>query len=213
MPHTRLVVALMAVDVGVALLALGTVQLAQPSPTAPPLEALDDPDTGSQPAPTGAEITAIRQGSRDALDRAKAFADRPIPPRPRIDIPEPQPPAVWYGTILARLPEKNSEKNLDIAGVHNVDCVVADRDEQPISFYATYPSAAAEAGIEGTCQVKVDVAPNGFVENPRAQCTDPIFVEQVERDALKWRYQPCYIDGVGIFWADLIVTVDFALAD
>ncbi len=134
---------------------------------------------------------------------------RTPPPPPRIETQKAEKPAEGLASVLGRLPDINPD---DVGG-QNFDFVVADRDEQPIFRPVNYPQRAAERGTEGSCQVRVDVLPDGSVTNPRAECSSSVFTRQVERDALKWKYQPAVESGEQVIRYNLLVTVDFELAD
>lgn len=131
------------------------------------------------------------------------------PPPPELDVTKAEKPDQGLATALGQLPGFQTQ---DVGG-QDIQFVVADRDEQPIFRPVTYPPRAAERGTEGQCTVTVDVNADGSVFNPRAECTSSLFVRQVQRDAVKWKYQPRVQDGESVVRRNLRVTVDFVLAD
>lgn len=156
------------------------------------------------------------QSDKDDIDvRRRDDAPEPPPdsltppPPPELDITKAEKPDQALATALGSLPGFQA----DNVGGQDITFVVADRDEQPIFRPVNYPSRAADRGAEGSCIVTVDVNSDGSVFNPRADCTSSVFVRQVERDAVKWKYQPRVEEGENVVRRNLRVTVDFVLED
>ncbi len=131
------------------------------------------------------------------------------PPPPQIETTKADQPEEGLAESLGRLPGINADEITSDA----ISFVVVDRDEQPIFRPVNYPRIAQQRNKEGTCRVTVDVAPDGSVTNPRADCTDSVFVRSVQRDALRWKYQPRVEEGEQVMRRNLVVEVEFSFGD
>ena len=104
---------------------------------------------------------------------------------------------------------------IDVGNVSNFamdTVIVSDRDAQPIRPpVPTYPSRAAERGIEGSCEVRFDVDTRGKPKNIVADCTDRLFVREAERAVEKVEFAPKIIKGKAVERANVVYPIDFNL--
>lgn len=145
---------------------------------------------------------------RDNAPEAPPEAQTPPPP-PELNVTKAEKPSEDMSSYLGKLPDLEAG---DVGG-QDVEFVVADSDEQPIFRPVQYPQRAQERDLDGSCTVTVDVSPDGSVVNPRAECTSSLFVRQVQRDALKWKYRPRVQDGEQVFRYNRVVVVEYKMPD
>ncbi len=81
--------------------------------------------------------------------------------------------------------------------------------EQPLRRPTRFPEAAVRRNLSGECRVTVDVTEEGRVTNIRAQCTDPVFTNQIMRDAPNWRYRAATEGRTAVMRRDRVVIVEF----
>lgn len=69
-----------------------------------------------------------------------------------------------------------------------------------VNVTPTYPTRAAQRGIEGWCQVEFTVTPEGNVEDVRVVDAEPqgIFDRSSIRAAQRFRFQPRVVDGEAV---------------
>ena len=88
-----------------------------------------------------------------------------------------------------------------------------DRDARPIRQpILTYPIKAAERGIEGTCEVRMDVTPQGRPYNVVATCTNGLFVSEAERAVSRVEFLPKLSNGEAMARKNVIYPLEFKLA-
>lgn len=58
-----------------------------------------------------------------------------------------------------------------------------------------YPGRAAERGMQGACDVEMDIDTEGKPMNVIAYCSDGLFVAESQKAARKMRFEPLEIDG------------------
>jgi len=143
-----------------------------------------------------------------AKPRKLASADKPPPPpqftasKSDINLPTPQ--------IKGAAPT-----NLKIERVQSlaIDPVaISDRDAQPIRPpIPTYPTRAAERGIEGSCDVKFDVDTRGKPKNIVATCTDSVFKREAEKAVSKVEFAPKIIRGKAAERRNVVYPIEFGL--
>lgn len=153
------------------------------------------------------QTTEIRRTQRKQVKRLDT-ADKPPPPpklsasKSDVNLPTPQ----IQGAAPARI---------DVGNVSNFamdTVIVSDRDAQPIRPpVPTYPSRAAERGIEGSCEVRFDVDTRGKPKNIVADCTDRLFVREAERAVEKVEFAPKIIKGKAVERANVVYPIDFNL--
>ncbi len=137
-------------------------------------------------------------------------ADKPPPPpklsttKSQIDLPTPN--------IQGAAP---TELQFDRMSSLAFDPVaISDRDAQPIRPpVPTYPSRAAERGIEGFCEVRFDVDTRGRPYNVQADCDDRIFKREAERAVSKVEFAPKIIRGKAAERRNVVYPLEFKLAD
>ena len=155
------------------------------------------------------EAQEIRRTQRKSVKRIQT-ADKPPPPpklsatKSNVDLPTPQ--------IQGAAPT-----DLKIGAVSSfaMDAVaVSDRDAQPIRPpIPTYPSRAAERGIEGDCNVRFDVDPRGKPFNIQADCTDRVFVREAERAVSKVEFAPKIVKGKPVGRMNVVYPIAFNLSN
>ena len=75
----------------------------------------------------------------------------------------------------------------------------------------TYPSAAINKGIEGTCEVKMDVTAQGRPFNVLATCSDPIFTKEAQRAVSRVAFLPKIERGRAVERRNVIYPLEFKL--
>ena len=131
------------------------------------------------------------------------------PPPPRIEAAKAEAPDEGLAETLGRLPGLDPES----VDQGDVAFVVADRDVQPLVRVQNYPQRALERGMSGSCDVDLDVDPNGTPQNVRVSCTSSLFASQAKRDVEKWKYAPKIVDGQGAWQYNLKNKIDYELED
>ncbi len=151
----------------------------------------------------------VRAKSR-SKPRRLASADKPPPPpklsasKSDIDLPTPQ----IQGSAPTEL-KFDRVQSLDINPV-----AISDRDAQPIRPpVPTYPSRAAEQGIEGECQVRFDVDVRGKPYNIEPDCTDRVFIREARRAVSRVEFAPKIVKGQARERRNVVYPLVFSLAD
>jgi protein TonB len=138
---------------------------------------------------------SVEQNTR-TMTRTKAakmdVADKPPPP-----------PVLTASKSNINLPtpkiEGSAPSRIDVDRVNAIDVgavVVDDRDAQPIRPpIPQYPRRAAERGIEGRCDVRFDVNPQGRPYNVAATCTDSVFEDEAIRAVSRAEFAPKIVRG------------------
>ncbi len=142
--------------------------------------------------------------------RRLSSADKPPPPpklsttKSQIDLPTPN--------IQGAAP---TELQFDRMSSLAIDPVaISDRDAQPIRPpVPTYPTRAAERGIEGECEVRFDVDTRGRPYNVEATCSDRIFTREAERAVSKVEFAPKIIRGQAAERRNVVYPLEFTLAE
>lgn len=89
---------------------------------------------------------------------------------------------------------------------------VSDRYAQPISAPTpSFPQAAAQLGISGSCDVLFDVDTRGRPYNVVATCTDAIFKSEAERAISKVKFLPKIVNGKAVERVDVVYPLEFQL--
>lgn len=137
-------------------------------------------------------------------------ADKPPPPpkltasKSDIDLPTPN--------IQGAPPSELPPTRLNSLAIDPV--AISDRDAQPIRPpVPTYPSRAAERGIEGSCDVRFDVDTRGKPYNVTADCTDRVFKREAERAVSRVEFAPKIIRGQAAERRNVVYPLEFTLAD
>lgn len=135
-------------------------------------------------------------------------ADRPPPP-PKLSSLSPEitlPGLVIQGAVPTELPVQTLE-------TFAIDPIaISDRDAQPIRPpIATYPARAAEAGIEGSCDVRFDVDTRGRPYNVDAICTDSVFKREAERAVNRVEFAPKIVRGNAVERRNVVYPLAFRI--
>ncbi|MCF6328872.1 MAG: energy transducer TonB [Henriciella sp.] len=89
---------------------------------------------------------------------------------------------------------------------------LGNREARPIRApIVTYPEAAARKGIQGTCDVRMDVTPQGRPYNVVATCTSQVFVKEAERAVSRVEFLPKISNGEALRRQNVIYPLDFKL--
>lgn len=155
------------------------------------------------------ENTDINRRQR-AKPRRLNSADKPPPPpklsttKSQIDLPTPN--------IQGAAP---SELNVGPMRELSFDPVaISDRDAQPVRPpVPSYPSRAAERGIEGSCDVRFDVDVRGRPYNIEASCSDRVFKREAERAVSRVEFAPKIVRGQAAERRNVVYPLEFKLAD
>jgi protein TonB len=137
-------------------------------------------------------------------------ADKPPPPpklsttKSQIDLPTPN--------IQGAAP---SELNVGPMSSFSFDPVaISDRDAQPVRPpVPSYPTRAAERGIEGSCEVRFDVDVRGRPYNVEASCTDSVFRREAVRAVSRVEFAPKIVRGQAAERRNVVYPLEFRLAD
>lgn len=137
-------------------------------------------------------------------------ADKPPPPpklnasKSDIDLPTPN--------IQGAPPSELPSTRLNSLAIDPV--AISDRDAQPIRPpVPTYPTRAAERGIEGSCEVRFDVDTRGKPYNVEADCTDSVFKREAERAVSRVEFAPKIIRGQAAERRNVVYPLEFTLAE
>ncbi len=151
--------------------------------------------------------TEVRTRTRNKPQRIDS-ADKPPPPpklsasRSDIDLPTPN--------IQGAAPTELNMERLDSLAIDPV--AISDRDAQPIRPpVPTYPSRAAERGIEGSCDVRFDVDTRGRPYNVQATCTDSVFKREAERAVNRVEFAPKIVRGQPAERRNVVYPLEFQL--
>lgn len=74
-----------------------------------------------------------------------------------------------------------------------------------------YPSEALAKGLEGDCEVRLDVNPRGVPMRVQAECSDPVFVAPVEAAYWEVSFGPKVVRGERVGHEDVVYPVEFSL--
>lgn len=135
----------------------------------------------------------------------------PPPPPPQIERQRASQPTEGLSTIVGEIPRFEAPQ----LNSQNVNFSVSDRDAQPlVRIEPQYPPRAAERGVEGTCNVRFDVTPDGTPTNIQIlRCSSSLFESAARRAVERWRYNPKVVDGVPVSRAGVETQFIFQLAD
>lgn len=154
------------------------------------------------------ENTDINRRTR-AKPRRLNSADKPPPPpklsttKSQIDLPTPN--------IQGQAP---TELNVNMRELSFDPVAISDRDAQPVRPpVPSYPSRAAERGIEGTCEVRFDVDVRGRPYNIEADCTDRVFKREAERAVSRVEFAPKIVRGQAAERRNVVYPLEFTLTE
>lgn len=155
------------------------------------------------------EETEVQRRARPK-PRKTAAADKPPPPpkltanKSDVDLPTP--------TMGGAAPSELPDTNLNDFQIDPV--AISDRDAQPIRPpLPTYPTRAAERGIEGTCDVRFDVDTRGRPYNVQATCSDSVFKREAERAVSRVEFAPKIVRGAAAERKNVVYPLEFKLSN
>ncbi len=156
------------------------------------------------------EVEEINARTRDTSIDDVSRVDPPPPP-PQIERQAADLPTESLSTIVGSIPEFDAPQ----LNSGNVSFNVSDRNAQPlVRIPPQYPPRAAERGIEGTCNMRFDVTPDGTPTNVVAtNCTSSMFERASIRSVERWRYSPKVENGVPVARRGVETDIEFRLAD
>ncbi|WP_299321704.1 energy transducer TonB [Parasphingopyxis sp.] len=128
------------------------------------------------------------------------IVDVPTYSLPPLDIP--RTPEIPRGETLPTTPEAMPDPVIRTA-----------RFASRANVQPRYPSSLLRQDVEGSCTIRVRIAPSGRVVEARpVSATHPAFCDATERQALRnWRFEPATRDGVPIeSWQEH--TVEFRIS-
>ena len=134
------------------------------------------------------------------------------PPPPRIEAAKAERPREGLASVLGRLPDLQPDE----VDQSDIQFVVSDRDIQPlVRMEPIYPRRAAERGVEGSCLMTMDVAPDGTViaSSIHAECTSSLFASAAKRAVERWKYQPKIQGGQAVIRYGVETELLFQLAE
>lgn len=138
------------------------------------------------------------------LDAAKKPPPRPKPSSTSTDINLPLPVLRGATPSLKDLGPVRSLMPTPVA--------ISERDAEPIRKpLATYPPRMAERGIEGNCEVRLDVDRRGRPYNVAASCSHEGFEREAERAVQRSEFVPKIVRGQPVSRTGVIYPLEFRL--
>jgi len=156
------------------------------------------------------QVEAIDARARDTSIDDVTQVDPPPPP-PQIDRQAADLPSESLSTIVGSIPDFAAPE----LNSGNVSFNVSDRNAQPlVRIPPQYPPRALERGIEGHCDMRFNVSPDGTPINVEAvNCTSSMLSRASVRAVERWRYSPRVVDGVAQTRVGVETRIDFQLAE
>lgn len=77
----------------------------------------------------------------------------------------------------------------------------------------TFPSCAAERGLEGYCYVHFDVDAEGRTNNVFPRCTHKLFDQEAARAVQRVTFRPATIDGEPVDYPGIVYPMRFSLVE
>lgn len=151
----------------------------------------------------------VRRNQRSKPKRLDSASKPPPPPKvsatkSNINLPTPN--------IQGAAPTELNLGRMDSLAIDPV--AISDRDAQPVRPPTpSYPSRAAERGIEGSCEVRFDVDTRGRPYNVQATCTNSMFKREAERAVGKVEFAPKIIRGKAAERKNVVYPLEFNLED
>lgn len=135
----------------------------------------------------------------------------PPPPPPQIERQAADLPTESLSTIVGSIPDFDAPQ----LNSGNVSFNVSDRDAQPlVRIPPQYPVRAAERGLEGYCDMRFNVSPDGTpIEIEATYCTSSMFQRSSIRAVERWRYSQRIVDGVAQTRVGVQTRIEYELAD
>lgn len=147
--------------------------------------------------------------------------------RPRTEKPQrldpaqkpPPPPRLSSGAADINLPMPSLQGSIpglgSLATIQSLapsPVAIDERDAQPIRKpLASYPRSMAERGIEGDCEVYLNVDPRGRPYDVRAVCTHDGFSREAERAVQRSEFAPKIVRGQPVAREGVVYPIEFRL--
>lgn len=156
------------------------------------------------------EVEEINARTRDTSIDDVQTVDPPPPP-PQVERQAADLPSESLSTIVGSIPEFDTPE----LNSGNVSFNVSDRDAQPlVRIPPQYPVRAAERGLEGYCDMRFNVSPDGTpVDIEAVNCTSSLFQRSSIRAVERWRYSQRIVDGVPQMRTGVQTRIEYELAD
>ena len=173
-------------------------------------EALPEDDGVEYRFDINPQVEAIDARARDTSIDDVTQVDPPPPP-PQIERQAADLPSESLSTIVGSIPDFAAPE----LNSGNVSFNVSDRNAQPlVRIPPQYPPRALERGIEGYCDMRFNVSPDGTPINVEAvNCTSSMLSRASIRAVERWRYSPRVVDGVAQSLIGVETRIDFQLAE
>ena len=156
------------------------------------------------------EVEELNARTRDTSIDDVSRVDPPPPP-PQIERAAADLPTESLSTIVGSIPDFDAPQ----LNSGNVSFNVSDRNAQPlVRIPPQYPARAAERGLEGSCNMRFDVTPDGTPTNVEAvSCTSATFSRASIRAVERWRYSPKVENGVPVARRGVETTIEYEFND
>jgi len=156
------------------------------------------------------QVEEVNARSRDTSIDDVQQVDPPPPP-PQVERQAADLPSESLSTIVGSIPDFAAPE----LNSGNVSFNVSDRNAQPlVRIPPQYPPRALERGIEGYCDMRFNVSPDGTPINVEAvNCTSSMLSRASIRAVERWRYSPRVVDGVAQSLIGVETRIDFQLAE
>ena len=152
---------------------------------------------GSVPADTGPAVTSPMSGQIAQCGHAGAPTATP------------QYPAAWAARMNRPVPSGGGD---ELLGGPSVTTVV-DKDAQPTTLPSpVYPASAASNGVEGICNVLLDVTKDGRPSSPIAACSDPVFTGAALNAISSVQFPPKSVGGYTVERMNVVYPFTFCLS-
>jgi periplasmic protein TonB len=156
------------------------------------------------------QVEEVNARTRDTSINDVQQVDPPPPP-PQVERQAADLPSESLSTIVGNIPEFSTPE----LNSGSVSFNVSDRNAQPlVRIPPQYPPRAAERGIEGYCDMRFNVSPDGTpIDVQATNCTSSLFTRAAVRSVERWRYSPRVVDGVAQTRVGVETRIEFQLAD
>jgi len=156
------------------------------------------------------QVEEVNARTRDTSINDVQQVDPPPPP-PQVERQAADLPSESLSTIVGNIPEFSTPE----LNSGSVSFNVSDRNAQPlVRIPPQYPIRAQERGIEGHCDMRFNVSPDGTpIDIVATNCTSSLFTRAAVRSVERWRYSPRVVDGVAQTRVGVETRIEFQMAD
>ncbi|MEM7328525.1 MAG: energy transducer TonB [Pseudomonadota bacterium] len=145
---------------------------------------------------------------RPTINRRAPVAPPPSAPKLAKSVKNPKLPLDSYAGAA---PAEYTEPSIGPI-VKQRTSVIENRTIQPITPpVPDYPRAAASDGIEGACDVFLNVSTKGEPFNVQAECSHRVFVHAAEKAVRKVKFAPQIRDGLPVTVTGVVYPLEFRL--